>query len=176
MQFGGGDIALAFVQQLDIAAERNGGDAILGAIGILAYPREQRLAEPDAEAQNLEAELLRDPVVTELVDGNQDADRNQKGGGNKQKHHAGAPALSSIMSPARRRAAASASKTSPSTLTGDASSRCSTLSMTVEIPTKFKRPSRNAWTATSLAALSTVGAVPPERAAALASVKLGKRT
>src|SRR5580698_6732608 len=175
MQFGGSHLAFALVEQLDVAAERDGSDAVLGAIRIFADSRQQRLAESDTEAQYLEAEFFRDPIVAELVHGNQDADRNQESG-NNQKHHAGAPALSSIMSTARRRAAASASKTSPRVLTGDVLSRCSTLSMTVAIPTKFKRPSRNAWTATSLAALSTVGAVPPERAAARAKVRLGNRT
>ncbi len=80
VQFRGRDIALALVQQLDVAAQGDRGQAILGAIGVLADARQQRFAEADAEAQHLEAEFLGDPVMPELMDGNQDADRNQEGG------------------------------------------------------------------------------------------------
>jgi hypothetical protein len=48
----------------------------------------ERLAEADAEAQHLEAELLRDPVVPEFVDGDQYPDRNQKGGDENHNSHA----------------------------------------------------------------------------------------
>src|SRR5882762_8552878 len=128
MQLGRRHVAFALVQQLDVSAQGNRGHAILGAIGVFADTREQRFSKADAEAQHLETEFLRDPIVSELVDGDQDADRNQERGGNDHNHHAGAPALSSIIVTARRRAAASASKTSPKSLTGEALSRCSTLS------------------------------------------------
>src|SRR5579863_9043251 len=137
-------VAFALIEQPDVAAQGDGSQTILGAIGVLADARQERFAKTDAESQDLEAELLGDPVVSELMHGNQDTDRNQEGCRDQPNHHAGAPALSSIMLIARRRAAASASNTSPRALTGDALSRCSTLSMTVEIPTKFKRRSRNA--------------------------------
>src|SRR5450755_2965338 len=109
--------------------------------------------------------------MTEFVDSDQYPDRNQKGGENYQRLHAKAPELFSIKAKPTRRAAASASKTSPRALTGDESRRCNTLSMTVQIAVKFKRRSRNACTATSLAAFSTAGAVPPARAAARARLK-----
>src|SRR5580704_8988904 len=144
MQLGRRHVAFALIQQPYVTAQGNRGQAVLGVIRVLAYTRQQRFAEADTEAQHLEAEFLGDPVVSEFMNGHQDTNRNQEGGGYDQKHHAGAPALCSIMVTARRRAAASASKTSPKALTGDAVSRCSTFSMTVEIPTKFKRRSRNA--------------------------------
>src|SRR6202162_5584348 len=46
--------------------------------------------------------------------------------------------------------------------------RCTTASMTAAMPGKFNRRSRNACTATSLAALSTTGWSPPARAAGCA--------
>src|SRR6202161_460438 len=175
MQLLGADLALALVEQLDVAAQGNGGQAVLGAVGVLAHPRDQRFAEADAEAQNLEAELLGDPVMPELVHRHQYADRDQEGGEKNQIPHAKAPRLGSIKASAKRRACASASKTSPRALTGDESRRCSTLSMTAAIAVKFKRRSRNACMATSLTAFRTAGAVPPARAAARANPRLGNR-
>src|SRR5580658_6371242 len=176
MQLRGAHLAFALIQQFDVAAQGYGGDAVLGAIGVLADAHQQRLAEADAEAQNFEAKFLGDPVVPEFVDRHQYPDRDQKGGEKSQHLHAKAPGSCSIKATAKRRAAASASNTSPRALTGDESRRCSTLSMTAAIAVKFKRRSRNAFTATSLAAFSTAGAVPPARAAALASPRLGNRS
>src|ERR1035438_2170001 len=113
--------------------------------------------------------------MSEFVDCHQNPDRDQEGGEKKQHLHAKAPGSSSIKAMAKRRAAASASKTSPRAMTGDESRRCNTLSMTAAIAVKFKRRSRNACTATSLAAFSTAGAVPPARAAARANPRLGNR-
>src|SRR5208337_2479712 len=169
VQLRGRDIAFALVEELDVAAQRNGRDAVLGPVRIPPSAHEQGFAESDAEAQHLEAELLGDPVMPELVNGDQYPDRNQKGGEKNQHLHARTPCAGSIIASAARRAAASASSTSPSALTGRDSSRCITLSMTAAIPVKFKRRSRNACTATSFAALSMAGAVPPALAAALAS-------
>src|SRR5580692_3552888 len=114
--------------------------------------------------------------MPELVHRHQYSDRDQKGGEKDQHPHAKAPRLGSIKSSAKRRASALASKTSPRALTGDESRRCSTLSMTAAIAVKFKRRSRKACTAISLAAFNTAGAVPPARAAARANVKLGNRS
>src|SRR5208282_5910272 len=130
----------------------------------------------DTEAQHLESQALRDPIMPELVNCDQNPDRDQERGGKNQHLHARAPCAGAINAFAKRRAAASASNTSSNTLTGDESRRCNTLSMTAAIPVKFKRRSRNACTATSLAAFSTAGAVPPARAAARARPILGKRT
>ena len=44
-------IAFALVQQPDVAAQGDRGQAILGAIRILADAREQRFAKTDAEPQ-----------------------------------------------------------------------------------------------------------------------------
>ena len=80
VQLGGGDIAFPLVQQFDVAAQRDGGEAVFGAVRIPADPGEQRFAETDAEAQYLEAKLLGNPVVAKFMDRHQDADRHQKGG------------------------------------------------------------------------------------------------
>src|SRR6202022_3586671 len=141
MQFRRLDVALSLIEQLDVAAQRYRSHAVLGAVGVATHPHQQRLAEADSEAQNLEAEFLGHPVMAEFVDGDQYADCHQKGGDENQYLHAKAPALS-IAATASRRAAASASNTSSRALTGDESRRYNTLSMTVAMPVKFKRRSR----------------------------------
>ena len=88
MQLRGVDIAFALVEELHVAAERNRGQAILGAVAIVSDALPERLAETDAEAQHLEAELLRDPVVPELVNRDQYPDRNQEGGDENHNPHA----------------------------------------------------------------------------------------
>jgi hypothetical protein len=50
--------------------------------------RQERLAEADAEAQHLEAEFFRDPVMPEFVDRDQYPDRNQEGGDENHNSHA----------------------------------------------------------------------------------------
>src|SRR6202161_1164099 len=117
MQLLGADLALALVEQLDVAAQGNGGEAVLGAVGVFADPHDQLFADADAEAQNLEAELLGDPVMPELVHRHQYSDRDQKGGKKNQHPHAKAPRLGSIKASAMRRSSASAYKTSPRALT-----------------------------------------------------------
>src|ERR1700690_681722 len=136
-QFRRRHVAFALVQQLDVTAQGDGSQTVFGSVRIPTHAREQRFAEADAEAQDLEAEFLRDPIVPEFMHRHQDADGNQERSQKNHNLHAEAPALSLIRVIARRLAAASASKTSPSVLTGDELSRCSTLSMTVEMPTKF---------------------------------------
>ena len=61
VQFRGRHLALALIEQLHVSAQRNGGEAILGAVGVAADPHQQRFSKTDAEAQHLEAELLRRP-------------------------------------------------------------------------------------------------------------------
>ena len=143
-QFLGRNLSLSLIEQLHVAAQGNRSDAILGMVGVAADPLQQRLAETDAETQHLEAEALGNPVMTEFVDGDQYADGNQEGSDENQYLHINAPAPGSINATASRRAAASASSTSPRAFTGDDSRRCSTSSMTVAMPVKFKRRSRNA--------------------------------
>ncbi|MCY1462600.1 hypothetical protein D9M71_803910 [compost metagenome] len=69
--FGRVHLGLALVQHLHVAAERNGGDHKFGAIAVAPHP--QRLAEADREAQYLYPAPARDPVVTELMEGHQQA-------------------------------------------------------------------------------------------------------
>ncbi len=96
MQLGRVHLAFALVQQFDVAAQGNRGHAVFGAIGVLADAHQHGFAEADAEAQNFEAEFLGDPVMTELVHGHQNPDRDQEGGEKEQHLHAKAPGSSSI--------------------------------------------------------------------------------
>ena len=65
-------VALALVEHLDVAAQRDRGDRVLGAVAAAAHP--QRPAETDREAQHLDPEPARDPEVPELVEGHQHAE------------------------------------------------------------------------------------------------------
>ncbi|MCW0417733.1 hypothetical protein NB689_003487 [Xanthomonas sacchari] len=72
---GRGHLALAFVEHLHVAAERNRGDRELGAVAVVARP--QRLAEAHREAQHLDPAAAGDPEMAELVEGHQDAQADQ---------------------------------------------------------------------------------------------------
>src|ERR1700736_934632 len=99
------DLAFALVEKLDVAAQGDGRQAILGSISVFADAREQGFSEANAEAQYLEAEFLCDPVVPEFMYRHQDAYGNQEGGRDQQKLHAKAPCAGSINVFAKRRAA-----------------------------------------------------------------------
>ena len=69
---------LALVEHLHVAAERYHRQPVFGAIGMLAAPDGERLAEADREAQHLETETPGDPEVAELVSCHEDADRDDE--------------------------------------------------------------------------------------------------
>jgi hypothetical protein len=114
----GRDIVLALVEELHVAAERNGRDDVFDAVRRRAAP--QRPTESDGELEDLDAEAPRHPEMAELVDGDQDRDRHDegqhRGAQGRQRRHRTAPAEQGRTSPAR--AQASAARTSPSSLTG----------------------------------------------------------
>jgi hypothetical protein len=72
VELGGGYVALALVEHLHVAAQRQGGDHVFGAV--LAHPLPQRGAEADRKAQHLDPAAPRHPVVAELVEGHQHAE------------------------------------------------------------------------------------------------------
>ncbi len=83
-----------------------------------------------------------------------------------QYRHAPARAACPSLACARSRAQRSASRMSPMSRAGALRCALITPSISAGMPRKSSRPSRNAATATSLAALSAAGAVPPASAAA----------
>src|SRR6185437_2614808 len=70
------DLALARVEHLHVAAQRNRGDAVFRAIAADALP--DRAAEADREAQHLDPTAARDPVVAKFMEGHQHAERDQQ--------------------------------------------------------------------------------------------------
>jgi hypothetical protein len=72
------DRSLALVQELDVAAERDGGDAEFGAVPA-EHPGPQRLAEADGIPEHLHAGPAAHEEMTELVDGDQHADGDHEG-------------------------------------------------------------------------------------------------
>ncbi len=73
------DLALALVEHLDVAAERDRRDPVFDLIGVLAAPAQQWPAESDRKPEHLEAEPARNPEMAVLVDRDQHADRDDKG-------------------------------------------------------------------------------------------------
>ena len=67
-----GHFELALVEHLHVAAERNCGNRVFGAIA--AQTRPQRLAEAHRKADHVHAKPARDPEMAELMEGDQDAD------------------------------------------------------------------------------------------------------
>src|SRR5882672_196551 len=124
MQFRREDLPLPLIEQLHVAAQGNCRHAILGAVGVPLDPHQQRLAEPDAEAQHFESEFLCHPIVAEFVDHDQYPNGHQKSGYENHNSHAKTPALSSIKATARRLTAASTTNTSSRALTEDEPKHC----------------------------------------------------
>jgi hypothetical protein len=65
-------VAFALVEHAHVAAERDRGDRVFGAVAAAAHP--QRLAEAHGEAQHAHAAAARDPVVAEFVESHQHAE------------------------------------------------------------------------------------------------------
>ena len=69
-------IALALVEHLHVAAQRDGGDGELGAVAVMARP--QRFAEAHGKTQHVHPASARHPVVAEFVEGDQHAQTDQQ--------------------------------------------------------------------------------------------------
>ena len=83
----GRDRTLALVEHAHVAAERQGADHELGAVGPRLAPP-QHPAEADREAQHLDAAGDRHPVVAVLVDDDQHPQREQEGEDGRDRRHA----------------------------------------------------------------------------------------
>jgi hypothetical protein len=72
-----GYVSFTFIQQLHIAAQRKDRDHVLhGILPVGALP--DRGAEADGKAQHANTQFARHPEVTELVHGDEHANRNNE--------------------------------------------------------------------------------------------------
>src|SRR3990167_6861362 len=174
LQLLGRYVALALVEHLHVATQGNGRDYKLGALAVM--PTQQGRAKAHGKAQNLDPAAAGDPEMAELMECYQYPQRNQGTHQHIKRTHQTSPRL---LPPrhccARLRARLSAANTVSRLSTARTASAFSTLSMIRAISGKRMRRSRKAATATSLAALSMAGAVPPASAACRARRRQGKR-
>src|SRR5690606_13016585 len=133
----------------------------------------QRRAEADGETQHLDAATPGDPEVAVLVDGHQHAQGNEREENHLQGIDQGC--IASLCRAASSRASRSAYWTASSSPGSPGSQTLSTCSTTFAISVKRRRPSRNAVTATSLAALRAAGLSRPLPAALAGRQGHGKR-
>ncbi len=77
MTLGGINLTLPFIEHLDEPAKRKCSDHPFGAVTSKS-PVHQRGAEPDGEPQNLDAGRSGNDVVPELMEDDQDAERQHK--------------------------------------------------------------------------------------------------
>src|ERR1700730_1331407 len=134
-----------------------GGDGLHPVLGLAPPEREDPGAEPEEVFLDLHPEDAGRGHVARLVD----HDHDDQGGDEQQDSdraaaHRVAPDPAAMVADARSRAHASTSRT-PSRLGAMGSWASSTRSTTSGMPRYASRPSRNALTATSLAAFSTAG-------------------
>ena len=129
---------------LHVAAERDHPEPVLDAV---VHPLHQRRREADVEAPRPHPDGERGEEVPGLVD----QDQERKPGDGDGDGHAGTPRSAS------RRASASASTRSSRSRAGAPSTSASASSTAAAMPRNGRRPSRNAATATSLAALNAHG-------------------
>src|SRR6266496_673947 len=161
----GRDRPFVLVEHFHVAAQRQRGDHPLGLVPAASDPP-QRPAEADREAQYLHPEQARDQIVAELVKHDQHAQRDDESQDGDGEIHAACAFSRVTLSFARTRVPAPRSRMSSSVARGPAGRPARASSMSVVISRNGNRPSRNADTATSLAALSVAGAAPPLLSAA----------
>src|SRR6185369_9813807 len=120
----------------------------------------------DRKAQHFHVAQARREIVAVFVYDDEYAESHYERDHGVQDAHAARPIRSATAVPAARRAARSASITASRLAAPAAGRRASTCSITCGMAVYRSRPSRNASTATSLAALSIAGAVPSALSAA----------
>src|SRR6185312_11646545 len=173
-QVGRRHLPFPLVRHLHIAAEGQGREHVFGLVA-LAVPRPYGFAEPDREAQHLDAEPARDDEVAEFMGDHQDADCHDVRQDADQYLHVQALAARAVRRRSQtsraRRSRFSTSSRVPQCRRGTSSKAIFTSSA---MPVKERCPVRNAATATSLAAFSTTGAPSPASAACMASFRQGK--
>src|SRR6185436_11646865 len=165
------DRSLALVEHLDVATERNRRDHPFRLIFVDCLGH-QRTAKTHRKAQHLDAAQPRNQVMAVLVDHDEQAERHDEGDEGMQQGHA---AIANIRVDATLRASVSAAMTAARSSAARAGTAESVSAITPAMPVNGSRRSRNASTATSLAAFSTAGAVPPARSASYARPRHGKR-
>src|SRR5690606_9627519 len=166
----------ALVEHADKATQRNGSNGKFGAVTVTERP--QWLAKANGKTQHTHATAARHPEMTVFVNHHQQADGQNK---IQQCQHA-FPDSGNVVSacsnqrPAHSRAHWSASSTGASSVTGSTVCCCITAAMSSGISVKPICSRRKAATATSLAAFSTAGMVPPAAKASRANCRQGKLT
>src|SRR4030095_8871949 len=158
------DIPLALLRHLHIATERDGRQRPLRPV-LRGLAHRDDPPESDRKAQHLDAAPARDHVVAEFMEHHQNAQRDEKRDNLVgQVDHEAIFALSAgslSHAAATRRASPSAASASSNELAGRAVTPASVAAQTAAMSVNLIAPSRNAATATSLAALRMAGAVPP---------------
>src|SRR5690606_8972029 len=150
---------------LHVATERQPRDDVFG----LAPPEAPQLgAESDREARHRDVHGLGRHEVAELVDEDEDTEDDDRREDRDQHRPATTSRAMALARP-------SASSRAPRESIGAGSCASSTRSITSGMRRSGSSPSRKLATATSLAALTTAGAVPPARPASTPSRKAGKR-
>src|ERR1700693_458617 len=160
--------------ELDEAAQRDGADRVER---FTALPSQQLRPEADAELLDFDARELGSEEVPGLVHDHQQAKNEDDEGEEDDRAHAGNLLRSRLVPPAdartwaraQRSAAIAASRVSSSV--GSAASRAARTEGMMS--TNRRWPWRNRATASSLAAFSTAGAVPPRSPASRASATAG---
>src|SRR5690606_6235097 len=131
---------------------------------VAAAAQPQRLAEAHREAQHVDAEAPCDPVMAEFVEGHQHAEADDHPPDRSEETvHAGTPEATRRLAWAR--APASAASRASSDAAGAPGTVARQSSTSAGIARNGIRPARKAATATSLAALTIAGAVPPAASA-----------
>src|SRR5688572_30107824 len=155
---------------LHVAAEGNCADAVLG---IAAGEFQDLGAETKRKGQHAHADAAGGEEVSQLV--NEDKDTQDKEECEKSGHYT-VNSSARASSSACWRAQRSTRRTVSIVDIGSAWCASMVFLMTRGMAVKPSLPSRKASTATSLAAFSTTGSVPPARSARYASARHGKRS
>ena len=154
------DRALALVEQLDVAAERDGGDHVFGAVGAAAATR-AGLPKPIEKRSTWKPRRRATQKWPNSCTATSTPIATRNASNVAQYRHVSATAGPASIASAKSRAQRSASSTVARPSAGTFRCRSSTASMSRGDAEKPEPPVRNAATATSLAALRTAGAVPP---------------
>src|SRR5438093_216101 len=160
--------------QLDEAAQRDRPDGIQR---LAALPTQQLGAEPDAELLNLDARELGRQEMTGFVHDDEPAEDQDDEGDEDDGTHAGSLLRTLLVPPEEARTCARAQRSAALTASSVSSSSGSALSTACRtdgtISTNRRCPLRKRATASSFAAFSTAGAVPPRSPASQARATAG---
>src|SRR6185312_7590068 len=161
--------------EFDVAPERQPGD--LPASALPVGPADQLASEADGKGLRRNAEQPPDEIVAELMEEDERSQRANERDEDQPERRVGKHQwqLSVISASTRERAARSTSITCSMDAGAGSSDCCSARSTHGAISAKRSRSARKAATATSFAALRTIGAAPPASSAWRARFSAGKR-